>query len=144
MSSWAETWAVNPSEWFKLQVGNMHHVIVWEFGGFVLTVHRASGHLQVEQLVSQHSGVIYSQTWAQNSDIWWLVEWKPPVTLVLFLSLNHRKRSHTRATTAQRRLHVSASESNHIRAVSKPQSNASLLIIFGFLFCHRTWLTAVA
>ncbi len=59
------------------------------------------------------------------------MRWKPSVTLVLFLSLNHRKCSHSRVRSAQCRLHVSAAESNHIRAVSKPHSTASLLIICG-------------
>lgn len=79
------------------------------------------------------------------------MRWKSSVTLVLFLSLNHRKRSHTRARTAQCRLHVSAAESNHIRPVSKPHSAASIFIICGpralthdserkFPFGKNTWL----
>lgn len=69
----------------------------------------------------------FHQTAAQNPDARWLMKWKPSATLLLFLHLNRRKWSHTRARVTQYRFHVSVF--NHIRAVSKPNAVASSLII---------------
>lgn len=52
-------------------------------------------------------------------------------TLVLFLSLNHRRRSHTRTTTAQCGLHVSAPASHHITAESETPLK--------WVLTHRAW-----
>ena len=59
------------------------------------------------------------------------MRWKPSVTLMLFLSPNHRKLSRTRARTAQRRLHVSAAESN--------PHQSSVLAPLSCLLTHRLW-----
>lgn len=78
--------------------------------------------------VAQAAFFFFQQTAAaQNPDARWLMKWKPSATLVLFLRLNHRKWSHTRARATQYRFHVSVF--NHIRAVSKPNTVASSLII---------------
>lgn len=91
--------------------------------GIIIELSHASGYMRVAQ-----AAIIFShQTAAQNPDARWLMKWKPSATLVLFLRLNRRKWSHTRARATQYRFHVSVF--NHIRAVSKLNAVSSSLII---------------
>lgn len=91
----------------------------------IIELSHASGNMRVAQAAI--FVFFFHQTAAQNPDARWLMKWKPLATLVLFLRLNHRKWSHTRARATQYRFHVSVF--NHIRAVSKPNTVASSLII---------------